>query len=241
MVAATPQDLALNRLLAVLTDADRQRLTQHAFVFDLGRGDTLQQAGEEVVHTWFPCGAALACFFVTTEVGDAIEVAIVGREGAVGGIVSNGNVPAFATAQVRTGGRFVRIKTAALELAKLDSLHLRHWFARYSDCLLAQVFQTAACNARHPISQRASKWLLAAAERTEGMEFAMTQEEMASLLGVGRSFVNKTLGHLRREGIIETRRGRIIIRDEAALRANACDCAVAIENHFDRVLHGIYQ
>jgi hypothetical protein len=85
----------------------------------------------------------------------------VGSEGAVGGIVSNGNIPAFATCHVQASGRFIRIKTAALEQCKLDSLSLRHWFSRYSDCLLAQIFQTAACNATHTIVQRTAKWLLA--------------------------------------------------------------------------------
>src|SRR5690606_22716 len=121
----------------------------------------------------------------------AVEVALVGREGAIGGIVSNGNVPAYATAMVRTSGRFLRVKTASLEEAKLDSLPLRHWFSRYSDCLIAQIFQTAACNATHTIIQRTSKWLLAAVSRTEGTEIRMTQEQLAEMLGVGRTFVTR--------------------------------------------------
>jgi CRP-like cAMP-binding protein len=240
MSHALPEDLTSNNLLAILADADRDRLAPHIQAFDYEAGMILQPSGESVVHTWFPCGAALASYVVVADAGDAVEVAVVGSEGAIGGIVSNGNVPAFSTAQVRSSGRFLRIRTAALEQAKIDSISLRHWFARYSDCLLAQVFQTAACNARHTIEQRACKWLLAAADRTQSDEIAMTQEDLARLLGVGRSFVNRTLRNLRSSGLIETRRSRIVLKNRQGLRHASCGCTGAIENHFDEVLHGIY-
>lgn len=241
MTAPTLDDLSNNALLATLSEADRKRLAPHMLVFDLKSGAVLQEAGEEVIDTWFPCDSAMAAFCIgTNENTSAVEVALVGREGAIGGIVSNGHVPAYATAQVRSTGRFLRIKTAALELAKLDSISLRHWFSRYSDCLLAQVFQTAACNATHTISQRTAKWLLATIARTNGSEFQMTQEQLAEMLGVGRTFVTRVVKKLRDEGTIATRRGVFTIKDEELLRERACGCTTAIENHFDAVLHGIY-
>jgi hypothetical protein len=160
----TEADMTSNLLIEKLAKADRERLAPHMLVFDLKAGDIIHKAGEDVVDTWFPCGAAVAGYCVTTNEGaDSVEVAVIGREGALGGIVSNGRLPAFATSLVRLPGRFIRIKTASLEAAKRESLTLRHWFSRYSDCLLAQVFQTSACNATHTISQRTAKWLLAAA------------------------------------------------------------------------------
>jgi hypothetical protein len=237
----TQADLSANLLLGKLVEHDRSRLIAHMMAFDMKSGDVIHHAGEDVVDTWFPCGAAMASFCVAASDGqDAVEVAVVGREGAVGGIVSNGYVPAFATAQVRFGGRFIRIKTAALEQAKLDSITLRHWFARYSDCLLAQVFQTAACNATHTIMQRTAKWLLAASARTGRRRFELTHEQLALVLGVGRTFVTRTLNNFKDAGLIETSRGQITILDEAALRSRSCGCTAAIEEHFDIVLSGIY-
>lgn len=240
MSTPTEDDLASNGLLATLNDADRRRLAPHIMVFDLEANETLQDAGDEVLHTWFPCGSAMAAFCIAVDDTAAVEVALVGSEGAIGGIVSNGHVPAFATAQVRFAGRFLRIKTSALEHAKLDSISLRHWFSRYSDCLLAQVFQTAACNATHTIMQRAAKWLLAAASRTQRSEIALTHEQLAEMLGVGRTFVTRIVSRLREEELIATRRGKVIIKDEIALRDRSCSCTTSIENHFDTVLHGIY-
>jgi hypothetical protein len=241
MTSPTTDDLAHNALLATLSDTDKVRLIPHMMIFDLKARDILQNAGDEVVDTWFPCGPAMAAFSISnSDNAMAVEVALVGREGAIGGIVSNGHVPAYATAQVRFSGRFLRIKTAALERAKLESISLRHWFSRYSDCLLAQIFQTAACNATHTISQRAAKWLIAASNRTRGSEFEMTQEQLAEMLGVGRTFVTRVVGRLREEGMIATRRGVFTIKNEQGLRDAACSCTTAIENHFDVVMNGIY-
>jgi hypothetical protein len=241
MAAPLSVDLVENALLAKLRDDDRQRLVPHLMCIDLQPKAILQRAGEDVVHTWFPCASATAAFRVwIDDANPAVEVALVGSEGAVGGIVSNGNVPAFATCHVQASGRFLRIKTNALEQCKLDSITLRHWFSRYSDCLFAQLFQTAACNATHTIMERTAKWLLASLARTRSSEFEMTQDQMAEMLGVGRTYVARVVGQLRHEGVLQTRRGVFVIKDEAELRRRTCRCTTAIENHFDTVLHGIY-
>lgn len=241
MTAPTAQQLLGNALLSILREEDRQRLAPHMMIMDLEAKDVLQKAGEDVVQTWFPCGGALASFCVwVEETASSVEVALVGREGAIGGVVSNGRLPAFATSEVRAAGRFLRIRTSALEAAKLESIALRHWFARYSDCMLAQVFQTAACNASHTISQRTAKWLLAAMARTGETEFQMTQDQLAEMLGVGRTFVTRVVRQFREQGVIETRRGVFRVNDTAALREKSCSCTTAIEDHFDTVLHGIY-
>lgn len=229
-----------NTLLERLRDEDRLRLKPHLTAHDLKPGDVLQKAGDEVAHSWFPCGSAIAGFQVLSDEGGAVEVAMVGREGAVGGIVSNGRVPAFATAQARSAGRFLRVRTTVLEQIKEDSVTLRHWFSRYSDCLIAQIFQNSACNASHDISQRSTRWLLAMSARLDSDEVALTQEQLAGVLGVGRTFVSRVIGRMREEGLIKTRRGRILLQDPEGLRARSCACSGLIEQHFESVMGGVY-
>lgn len=236
----TEADLAQNHLLTVLVDADRARLRSQMTVLDMEAGAILHRAGDDVVDTWFPLASASAAFCVDDIDGEAMDVAQIGREGAIGGIVSNGHLPAYSTAIVRFPGRFIRIKTTALEQAKLSSIALRHWLSRYSDCLMAQVFQTAVCNGKHTIKQRTAKLLLAALARTGEHEIAITQEQLAGIMGVGRSFVSRVLSGMRQEGVIESRRLRLIIKDEKKLRSLSCGCTVLIEEHFDKVLHGVY-
>jgi Mn-dependent DtxR family transcriptional regulator len=81
---------------------------------------------------------------------------------------------------------------------------------------------------------------LGSVARTGRVEFEMTQEQLAEMLGVGRTFVTRVVRQLRDEGLVDTRRGVFLVKDEAALRDKSCRCTTAIEDHFDTVLHGIY-
>jgi CRP-like cAMP-binding protein len=172
--------------------------------------------------------------------GASVETALIGREGAVGGIVSQGHLPAYSRAMVVIGGDFMRIELAALEEAKARSLTLRHLFARYADCLLAQIFQSVACNATHRIEQRAVKWLLTAMEHTGKHEILLTQEQLASMLGVGRSYVSRVIQVLKQQRVLETRRGGLIVLDSEKLASLSCDCPDQVRRHFDEVLKGVY-
>src|SRR4030081_4103212 len=105
---------------------------------------------------------------VSNEDGREAETILGGREGAVGGIVSQGYLPAYTRIIVKFGGPFVRLSVGKLEAAKTNSPSLRNVFARYADCMLAQIFQATACNAIHSIEQRTAKWIISAMERTNG-------------------------------------------------------------------------
>ena len=122
-----------------------------------------------------------------------------------------------------------------LEDAKLRSGHIRNIFCRFSDYLLAQVMQSAACNTYHAIEQRAARWLLTAEDRA-GSTIALTQEAFAGLLGVQRTTVNAVIRTLQDEGLITTRRGLIQIADRAGLKRRACECHAIVEKHFAAVI-----
>lgn len=231
---------AANNLLRALRPADLALLEPHLEPVLLGGGQVLFEAGDEVLAAHFPCGEALVAFQVVMEDGAAVEAALVGREGAVGGIVSQGRLPAFSRAVVRGAGPFLRISSVKLEAAKNRSPALGHAFTRYADCMLAQVFQSVACNAAHGLEARLAKWLLASRERTGRDEVPVTQEQLAGMLGAGRSYVSRVLGELRGRGVVATRRGRLVIEDPQALSRVSCRCQDQVRRHFEEVLAGVY-
>ena len=106
---------------------------------------------------------------------------------------------------VKFGGPFVRLNVGKLEAAKLKSATLRNVFARYADCMLAQIFQSTACNAIHSIEQRTAKWIISAMERSDGDNTVpLTHEQLATLLGVGRSYTSRVIQTFKAEGVLET-------------------------------------
>lgn len=234
------ENLASNNLLNALRADDSEILRPLATSWWGNFGDVLFEPGDTVRYVYFPCGPSLISYLVILDDGRPIEVSLIGREGAAGGIVSQGRLPAYAKADVQFPGPFLRVELTRLEEAKSRSLTLRHLFSRYADCLFAQIFQAVACNAAHTIEQRTAKWLISAMDRTGAPEIPLTQEQLASMLGVGRSYISRILGSLKDRGIIETRRGSMVVADLCRLKAIACSCNDCVRRHFDDVLRGVY-
>src|SRR6266566_3882575 len=96
-------------------------------------------------------------------------------------------------------------------------------------------------SAGHSFEQRTAKWIIAAMERIDGDETVpLTHEQLATMLGVGRSYASRVIQTFKAEGVLETRRGSILVRDREALRIRACLCNEAVKNHFEVVLRGVY-
>lgn len=237
---APSADLIGNNLLKSLRFEDYELIRPHLEGWSGERGDVIYEPGDSVGYVYFPCHEAMVSFRIVLPDGQAVETGLIGREGAVGGIVSNGQLPAFARSAIQFGGLFYRIPLAELDRLKLQSTAIGNLFSRYAECLLAQIFQTSACNATHTIEQRTAKWLASALARTSGDRVPLTQEQLGGLLGVGRSYVARVLARFRAEDVVVTRRGHLIIRDQERLSDASCQCDQIVRSHFMRVLGGVY-
>lgn len=226
---------ARNRLLATFPPAARALIEPHGSVVDFELGSVINASGAGVDHSYFPFGPTMVSLRVDLKDGRTVEVASIGQEGALGGIVSCGQAPAFAQAEVIVPGPALKVSMATLEEAKAQSGHVRNLFCRFSDYLLAQVMQSAACNAFHPIEARAARWLLTAQDRA-GDRIELTQEALAGLLGAQRTTVNAVARQLQDEGLIASRRGMIQMLDRAGLERRACECYATLERHFDGII-----
>src|SRR5882757_10111482 len=238
-----PNDIGppFNNLLRRLSASDFALIAPYLAHEEAGANELLYNPGDDVEIVHFPCGPSLATYLVSNEDGRDVETILVGREGAVGGIVSQGYLPAYTRIMVRFGGPFVRLHVEKLDMAKTKSATLRNVFARYADCMLAQIFQSTACNAIHSIEQRTAKWIISAMERTEGNGVVpLTHEQLATMLGVGRSYTSRVIQAFKMEGVLETRRGSILVLNREGLRIRACLCNESVKNHFEEVLRGVY-
>jgi CRP-like cAMP-binding protein len=228
------QAFAGNRLLATFSTEARALVETGAEIVDLKLGDTVLERGRQVESSLFPFGSTMVSMVVDVD-GRSIEVASVGDEGAVGGIISCGHAPAYSRADVLVAGPALRLPMAALEKAKSESGFIANLFCRYSDYLLAQVMQGAACNVFHSIQARTARWLLTAQDRA-GDRLELTQEALAGLLGAQRTTVNAAVRSLQDLGLVAIRRGAIHITDRDGLKKIACDCYGQLERHFGGVI-----
>jgi CRP-like cAMP-binding protein len=229
-----------NRLLDSLSRRDLRVLTPSLQHLTLDRGTVLLEPGEDVVQVYFPGPGTVTALVLTMRDGKSAEAAMIGTEGALGGVISEGNKPAFARGVAEIAGPALTLSTDALESAKERSPSLRDHFARYADCLLAQVLQSVACNAVHDFDSRLARWLLAAQDRCGHTELKVTQEFLSEMLGVRRTYATRIAGALEARGSIRRGRGTITIVDRAKLERQACECYGYLRRHFERLLPGVY-
>jgi CRP-like cAMP-binding protein len=229
-----------NRLLDSLAVSDLRILEPALRRLKLDRGTILIEPGEDVVQVYFPGPGTIAALVLNLRDGKSAEAAMIGTEGALGGVISEGEKPAFARGVAEIAGPALTLSTEALDNAKKRSPSLRDHFARYADCLLAQVLQSAACNALHDFDARLARWLLATQDRCGHSELKVTQDFISEMLGVRRTYATRVAGALEAQGSIRRGRGKITIVDRAKLERQACECYGYLRRHFERLLPGVY-
>jgi DNA-binding transcriptional regulator YhcF (GntR family) len=110
---------------------------------------------------------------------------------------------------------------------------------RYTQALITQMTQTAVCNRHHSIEQQLCRWLLSTLDRLPSNELVMTQELVASMLGVRREGVTEAAGALQRAGVIRYRRGHIEVLARAGLESRACECYAVVKTEIARLLSDV--
>ena len=229
-----------NRLIGAMSSRDRKLVDRRLRAVTLEKLETLFEPGDDVVTVHFPGAGTIASLIVSMRDGATAEAAMIGQEGAIGGIISAGDKPAFSRGVVQIAGPAWRLAADDLEEAKAQSHTLRDHIARYADCLLAQVMQSVACNAIHDVEPRLARWLLSTQDRIGGDELHLTHDFIAEMLGVQRSYVTRIVGNLAAHGAIRATRGTIFVTDRGLLQRQACECYAYLKRHFELLLPDAY-
>ena len=224
-----------NHLLAALPMAEFERLSTSLELVPMVLGDALYEPGRQLQHAYFPITAIVSLCYVTQS-GAASEIAGVGPEGIVGIPLFMGGDTMPSSAIVRTAGHAYRLERCLLAAEFLRAGAVQRLLLCYTQALIAQMCQTAACNRHHSVEQQLSRWLLWTVDRLPSQELTMTQELVAGLLGVRRESITEAAGRLQQSGFIRYRRGHINVLDRVGLQSRACECYSAVKNEMHRLL-----
>ena len=227
-----------NLLLAALPAADFERLAQHLERVQMRLGDMLYEPGEQLQHAYFPVSSIVSLHYVM-ETGASASVAGVGNEGMVGITLFMGGNTTTSSAVVQTAGVAYRLERRLLkqEFERPGALH--QLLLRYTQALMTQMTQTAVCNRHHTVEQQLCRWLLVTLDRIPSGQIVMTQELVASMLGVRREGVTDAAGRLQEAGVIRYRRGHITVLQRAGLETRSCECYEVVRKEFARLLDDV--
>lgn len=227
-----------NKLLAAIPTFEFNRLSPHLEPIPLLLGEVLCESGIALQHAYFPTTSIISMQYVM-ENGAAAEISGIGNEGMLGVSLFMGGNTTPSRALVQTGGLGYRLSHKHL----LEEFHrngaLLRLLLRYTQALITQVAQTGACNRHHSMEQQLCRWLLSTLDRMPSNDLVMTQELIASMLGVRRESVTEAAGALRNLGIINYRRGHITVLDRTGLQAHVCECYAVVKIEFNRLLRDV--
>ena len=223
-----------NELLAALSPSNYALLRPHLTRINLEQHAVLQESGRPIENIYFPLDGmvSLVAIFPT---GEEVEIAAVGREGAVGTKVGLLPQLAFATAIVQLPGTALRMSLAKFQEIAIGNIAITHIATCANDVMTANLQQAAACNAVHQAEPRLARWLLHAHRRSQSDVMPLTQEFIAQMLGVRRTTVSMIARTLEARGLIKYTRGKIQIVDLDGLLKLACNCYLIVEKNIDAV------
>lgn len=228
-----------NHLLAALPQADFEPLAAHLELVPMPLGQMLYEPGTQLRHAYFPTTSIVSLHYVT-ESGASAETAGVGNEGIVGVSLFMGGETTSSSAVVQTSGQAYRLDRHVLLQEFNQAGFLQRLLLRYTQALMTQMAQTATCNRHHSVEQQLCRWLLLTLDRLPSREFVMTQELVASMLGVRRESVTEAAGRLQTAGYIRYRRGHIAVLDRAGLETRVCECYDVVKNEMGRLLSDVH-
>lgn len=211
-----PTNPRQNNLLATLADADWQRLKAQLELVDLSLGQVLSESGRAPSFVYFPTTAIVSLLYMTQD-GASSEIAVVGNDGVVGISLFMGGNAMPSQAVVQSAGQGYRLRAQWVKQEVELAGPVLHMLLGYTQTMIAQVAQTAACNRYHSIDQLMCRRLLLGLDRLPSDALVMTQELMANLLGVRREGVTAAALKLQQAGVIRYSRGHIVVLDRARL------------------------
>ena len=227
-----------NRLLAALPDEDFLRWRPQLGAIEIPVGQVLHEAGETLAYGYFPTTAVVSLQYVTAD-GASAGIAQIGNEGVVGTSIFMGGGSTPSRAVVQSAGSCFRMPASALRAEFSRSRAVMRILLRYTQALIAQMSQIAACNRHHSIDQQLCRWLLFSLDRLPGNDLAVTQELIAQFLGVRREGVTEAALALQRAKLISYRRGHVTVLDRSGLEHRSCECYAVVKAEYDRLLSSI--
>jgi len=213
-------------------------LAAHLELVEMRLGEILYEPGGQLQHAYFPTTAIVSLHYVT-ESGASAETAGVGNEGVVGISLFMGGDTTPSSAVVQTAGHGYRLERHLLKQEFNRGGLLHRLLLRYTQALITQMNQTAACNRHHSLEQQLCRWLLLTLDRLPSNELVMTQDLVASMLGVRREGVTEAAGNLQRAGLIRYRRGHISVLERSGLERAACECYGVVKKEMIRLLSDV--
>jgi CRP-like cAMP-binding protein len=228
-------ELQRNHVLACVPEAELEQLRPYMRQVTFTRDMEIHAASAPITEIFFPFSGMLS-IIAYLKTGQSVEVGTVSREGFTGAPFHRGvhNLPYRIAAQISGAGVAVDADRFADLVERSEPV--RNATQRYARALMTLMAQSTACNGAHGVEQRLAKWLLFSRDAAGTDDLELTQEYLATMIGVQRPTVTLAAGNLQQQGLIAYRRGKIRILDLPRLAERSCECYETVRSEVDRLM-----
>lgn len=223
-----------NLLLQMLPAVDRAALNAHLKPAELTQGAVLAEPGDEIRNVYFP-HSGIVSFMVGLDDGAMVQTFMVGRDGVVGAAQALDSKTSINKILVQVSGKASVIDRDPLRELMESLPKIRSVLAAHAQFLVADIQQTAACNARHTVEARMARWIMRMRDLV-GDDLPLTQEYLASMLGVRRPSVTDVATTMQEAGAIRYSRGQLHVVDAKALGQLSCECHQTVQENYSSLL-----
>lgn len=224
-----------NHLLGALPADDLERWLSHLEEVDMPLGQVLYEAGTVLSHVYFPTTSIVSLLYVMQDGGSA-EIAVVGNDGLVGISLFMGGGSTPSRALIQNAGRGFRVKADFVKQEFENSKAVLHLFLRFTQALITQMTQSAACNKHHSLDQQLCRWMLLTLDRHEGNQLAMTKQLIANMLGTDGETMREGARRLQEAGLIQYNSGQITVLNRMGVEKCSCECYGVVRDEYARLL-----
>lgn len=212
-----------NAFLAKLPADLGKILFRQAQSIELPQGRILYDQDSQIEHVLFP-ERGMISFVGHTVKGDQLEIAMIGRDGAVGASAVLSDDGAYCRTTVQIAGSGIVVPVRYVREVASSSPELRKALAESEHLVMRQIVQSAVCVATHDVQSRFARWLLRCRDATASDILPLTHEYISEMLAVRRASVSEAAMEFQKKGMIRYHRGIIHILDPSAIHDISCEC-----------------
>ena len=177
--------------------------------------------------------SGVASMTTTFKDGSQVEVGLLGQEAMLGVSALMGTKRSLNRVYMQLDGHGF-MTPMALAMAEFKRAGIFQDLAlRSAQAQFVQTAQTAGCNTKHDVQQRLARWLLLCGDRSGQSSLAVSQDFIATMLGVRRMSANIAIAHFKELGLIDHQRGAIRLLNRKGLEARSCECYGVLKQHLD--------
>ena len=211
-----------NRLLTMLQATGEKNLISQMQLVYLPKGKTLFETGQKLDYAYFPTSAVISMLVEPLGM-TAIESASISNEGVLGAPLLKDDY-LTTRANVQTEGYCYRIEVDLLNQSINRSDAFTEILLKYLQLRMAKVAQMAICSRQHPIDQQLCSVLLSILDCSPYSKIAISQQTISAKLNVLQESIGYHLDKLLRAGVIDLKRGNVIVLNRGFLESRACEC-----------------